>query len=436
MLSRRQWLAAAASPVLAQTPPKPNIVFILSDDHHFQCIGAAGNPHIRTPNLDKLAAEGLLFRNALISTAQCAPSRGILLSGRESYQTGLDSNGHIAFRPSPGPTVVEQIRRSGYDTALVGKWHIAPTPAECGFSQAPLWKKPAAGPYRDPVLRRGLTGTDAAVPGHITDLFTDAAIDVVRAARQPYLLWLAYTAPHTPWSVDDRYRDGYRGKGAALAPPAHPAGGGSFDWETYYAVITHLDEAVGRLVAALRASGQWKNTLLVFLGDNGYLCGTRNLQGKVECWEESIRVPMIVSGGAVAGRGNLDAPVASIDLPATFLDFAGGKPAYALSGASLRAEFHSGTSSRQVAFSSWNDGRPEALMVPRPVEPYRVARTRTHKLIVWESKKQMLVDLVSDPAETRDVSSDPAHRAALRDLRGHLLRRMRETQDPALAWVS
>jgi len=433
-LTRRQLLASAASPLPAQGA-RPNIIFIISDDHHYQCLGAAGNPHIHTPNLDSLAACGVHFTNANISTPQCAPSRGILLSGRESYQTGLDCNSHLTFRNKGGPTVVEQMRQAGYETSLVGKWHIEPSPKECGFLQAPLWMQPAAGPYRDPLLRRRLSGDEEKVPGHITDLFTDAAIDMVRSAQQPYLLWLAYTAPHTPWSVDEKYKQHYAGKGDALSPPAHPPGGRKFDWETYYAVITHLDEAIGRLIGAVESAGQWENTLVVFLGDNGYLCGTKGLQGKVEAWEESVRVPMIVSGGQTRGRGKLEAPVASVDLPATFLDVAGVKPAAPLAGASLREEIDTARSMRTESFAAWDDGRPEALLVPRAVEPYRAVRARTHKLIVWQSGRQMLFDLRSDPGEQKDLSADAAHAKTLSQLREALMRRMKHTGDAALAWM-
>ncbi len=149
----------------------------------------------------------------------------------------------------------------------------------------------------------------------------------------------------------------------------------------------------------LRKTAKWERldhgtsaTSAAFVASNEqkwYLCGTKKLQGKVECLEESIRVPMIMSGGVVKASGGMDTPVASIDLPATFLDYAGVRPAQPLSGRSLRPQIETGKSKREVVFSSRNDGRPEALMVPRAVEPYRVARTRTHKLIVWESGKQI-----------------------------------------------
>lgn len=434
VLTRRQLLASTAA-LVAAPARRPNIVFIISDDHHFQCLGAAGNPNIRTPNLDRLASGGVLFTDAVISTSQCAPSRGILLSGLESYQTGLESNGRVSFRAGVGPTIVEQARRAGYDTTLVGKWHIEPTPAQCGFAQAPLWMQPAAGPYRNPTLRRGLDGKDERVEGHITDLFTDAAIGHIGSAKQPFLLWLAYTAPHTPWFVEPKYKKAYEGRGPQLAPPAHPQGGGEFDWETYYAVITHLDEAVGRVIAGVEKAGLWENTLVVFLGDNGYLCGTKGLQGKVYAWEESIRVPLVAAGGAVRARGSVGAPVASVDLPATFLDYAGVKPVYALAGQSLRPELETGKSRREEVFSAWNDGRPEALMIRRSVEPYRVVRTRTHKYIIWESKKQMLFDLRADPAEEKDLAGETAHAATLQQMRQRLIRRMKATNDPALPWL-
>lgn len=184
-LTRRQLLAGAGgSGLAAAAESRPNIVFILSDDHHYQCFGAAGNPHIQTPHLDCFASRGVRFANTVTSTPQCAPSRGVLLSGLETYQNGLRSKGAIQFRKDVGPTVVEQLRRSGYDTTLVGKWHIRDRISECGFARAPLWLPGGSSKYLDPVLRRG-EAPPKTEPGHITDLFTDAAIEVVSSARQP-----------------------------------------------------------------------------------------------------------------------------------------------------------------------------------------------------------------------------------------------------------
>lgn len=436
-VTRRDLLAAACAPLASGAPAaRPNIVFLFSDDHHYQCLGAAGNPHIRTPHLDRLAAEGVLFSNGAISTPQCAPSRGILLSGVETYQSGLRSNGATSFRPDIGPTAIEQMRRSGYDTAVVGKWHIANMPRECGFSQAPLWLRSGGSKYVDPSLRRGLDGTDETVKGHITDLFTDAAINVVRSAKQPYFLWLAYNAPHSPWYAAEKYRAPYAGKAAAdLAPPAHPKSAKPFDWITYYSVITHLDEAVGRFVDALKKSGQWDNTVILFVGDNGYLSGTKGLSGKVHPWEESVRVPFLAAGGLVKRGLKTDAPVTSIDLTATWMDYAGVKPASPLSGRSLRAGLATGKGFPEEGFCVWDDGRIEALAVRQRVEPYRLVRTARHKLIVWESGKQSLFDIVADPGEERDLIADAGHAKVREDLRRRLAARMAATQDKAAAWL-
>ena len=151
MLNRRQFTGAAAGAAItgagmAQSGArKPNIVFIFSDDHHYQCLGAAGNPHIQTPNLDKLAARGVHFTHAMISTPQCCPSRGVMLSGLETYQSGLQSNGYTAFKPGYPPTVIEQLRRSGYDTNLVGKVHIMNMPQDLCCANAPPWLRRGGG---------------------------------------------------------------------------------------------------------------------------------------------------------------------------------------------------------------------------------------------------------------------------------------------------
>jgi|GEM_PF-1433195 len=472
MLSRRSLLGTLAAPALAAPTRRPNFLIILSDDHHWQCVGAAGNPHVKTPNIDRLMARGVRFSDAVISTSQCAPSRGILLSGLESYQTGLESNGYTTFRHWKGRTAPEQLRRSGYDTILVGKWHIDVTPRECGFSEAPLWLKPASSNYVNPQLRQGLDGADQEVQGHITDLFTEAAEAALRDRKNPFLLWLSYTAPHTPWSEPERYRKPFEGRNAELAPPAWPKptpeeaarvaaqragaakagkkkggkkggfpdtggrGGAVFDWETYYAVIHHLDEGVGRVIAALERTGQWDNTLVVFLGDNGYLCGARGLQGKVYPWDQSIRIPFTVSGGVVKKPGVSDAPAASVDVPATLLDYAGVKPSHRMAGLSLKPVVNGGRFGRQENFSSWNDGRVEALFAGVAVEPYRAVRGGGWKYILWESRKEALYDLRTDPAEARDLSGEASQAPALARMRSALKRRMKETADPAAGWLT
>jgi arylsulfatase A-like enzyme len=436
-MNRRVFLTGLAGASIARTAPEhPNILFIFSDDHHWQCLGAAGNPQIHTPNLDRLAARGVNFTNGTITTPQCAPSRGVMLSGLETYQSGLLSNGERSFRAERVPTVVEQLRTAGYDTILVGKWHVIPKPGEVGFAKAPLWLPGGSSQYRNPPqISRGLDGKPGPVEGHITDLWADTACEYLSGARQPFLMWLAFNAPHTPWYAADKYRARYEGK-RDLAPPSHPPGGKEFDWISYYSVITHLDEAIGRVIERLEQSKLWENTLIFFVGDNGYMCGTKGLSGKVVPWEESIRVPFFASGGLVNRAVKLDMPAASVDLPATWLDYAGVKPAYKLAGRSLKSVLTSGKPDRDEAFVTWADGRPGALAGGRQHNPYRLVRTRTHKLIRWESGKEELYDHSADPGETRNLIGIAAQRKMAEDLRSRLTARMKATGDPALKWPS
>jgi arylsulfatase A-like enzyme len=309
------------------------------------------------------------------------------------------------------------------------------TPPACGFSSAPLWFRGGSSQYRNPSLRRGIEGVAQPVDGHITDLLTDAAIDYARGAKQPFLLWLAYNAPHSPLFAAEKYRAPYEGKSASeLQPPYHPPGGRPFDWTTYYSVITHLDEAIGRLAGALEKSGVWNNTVLFFVGDNGFMCGTRNWNGKVLPWEESVRVPFLASGGLVKGGARSADPVASIDVTATWLDLAGVRPAAPVAGRSLRSYLETGKGAIDEGFSVWADGRVEALAVRQAVEPYRLVRTRTHKYILWESKKEALFDL-RDNAEANNLAETPAHRKTRAELRERLSARMKKTGDPAAAWL-
>ena len=435
-LSRRSFLCAGAAAPLGAAAAKPNLVVMFRDAQHWQCLAANGNPHILTPNLDRLAARGVNFTNGLITTSQCAPSRGIMLSGLETFQSGLLSNGQTSFRPGRGPTAVEQLRTSGYDTVLVGKWHIRPTPSSCGFAKAPLWLAGGASKYQDPELRRGHSTSNETVPGHITDLWTSAACEYLDSARQPFLLWLAYNAPHSPWYASAEFRRHYDGKDpASIAPPAHPPGGSPYDWVTYYSVITHLDQGVGRVIETLERRKLWDHTLVFFLGDNGFMCGTKGISGKVVPYEESVRIPFLAAGGPVRMKMKQDMPAASIDVPATWLDYAGVKPAYPLAGRSLRRALTDGEPDRDAAFVTWADGRPNALATGRPVEPFRLVRTRTHKLIRWESGREELFDLREDPAETRNLAAEADRAGLAGELRGRLAARMKETADPALAWL-
>jgi len=142
-----------------------------------------------------------------------------------------------------------------------------------------------------------------------------------------------------------------------------------------------------------------------------------------------------VAGGPVSKPGKSDAPVASIDVPATLLDVAGLKPSHKLAGVSMKPLFSGGKFARDAAYCVWNDGRPEGLAVRTAVEPYRLVRTATHKFIVWESKKTALYDLRNDPHEEKNLVDDPARKKVLAQMKDRIRARMKATADPAIAWL-
>jgi arylsulfatase A-like enzyme len=189
------------------------------------------------------------------------------------------------------------------------------------------------------------------------------------------------------------------------------------------------------VVAEIDRAGLWDNTYVFFMGDNGFMCGTKGENGKVVPWEESVRVPFFAAGGNVRRGVKSDSPVSSIDLPATWMELAGVKPAYRLSGRSLSGLLKTGKGGPDEGFTCWVDGRPEALAVKRAVEPYRLVRTRTHKLIVSESGRQALYDYRADPGEEHDLAQSPKFAKTLAKLRGLLIARMKETQDPAISRI-
>ena len=256
--------------------------------------------------------------------------------------------------------------------------------------------------------------------------------------EKPFFLWLGATAPHLPMRPNPpRIRQLYSDKAEKdLQPPGFPAGieprGG--DWVSYYEAITHLDEQVGRILDALEERKLAENTVVVFLGDNGYMMGSRGWNGKVVPYEESVRVPFFIRIPKTGGlRGASDAPVSSLDLPPTFLRMAGIRPPAEWPGRDLTPLLE-GKKDHGIeeAICVWADDRSDRF----GELAYRVVRTSSHKLIRWQKadKPDELYDLKSDPREERNLASDPSLRTIRDDLSRRLTAWMQRTDDPARGW--
>lgn len=460
--------------VPARKEARPNIVFIISDDHRWDCLGVVGNPSVKTPELDELAQKGAYFPQATILTPQCSPSRATLLTGMPPHQTGWFSNqtqqrqvhapdGFHNYETLPG-----LLQKNGYRTVLVGKWHLTPEPWNVGFTDVRTWLPGGGGPYKDVRLAHGNSRETTTAPGFLQDVFGNDCAQFIQspeAKQKPFFLWLALTAPHTPLQPNPDHLEAlYANKpNTQLAPPGFTRGTpeerltsftvyadrraaraaktsptaddedattsaasgqkprrAQTDWHHYYAAISSVDEQVGRIRSALKDAGLAENTIIVFLGDNGLMRGSRGWSGKVLPYEESVRVPMIVympKGQAVHGKSS--AAVSSLDLPPTFLKWAGVKAPDGWTGRDLTPVLQKGTVKQfDSAICEFADNVSKKFGA---VE-YHLVRTPESKLIEWRdpAKGVEFFDLKEDPRELHNQAGNPKYSDTIKSMRSQL----------------
>ncbi len=326
LLSSLGCVSPAAAPAAVRPPVSlhPNLVVVLSDDQRWDTLGVAGNPAIITPVMDGMAREGVYFRQATVSVSQCHPVRASLLTGLPSFHHGVYSTKYqeprVAETLCQRPTVASLLRNAGYHTVLVGKWHVPPPPWQCGFDEVRTWLPEGGAYYRDPELVQGTSAEHKTVPGFTQEIFADDALEFLHseAARTgPFLLWLGFTAPHLPYEPNpERIQALYAGRSAEeLLPPGFPRDVKANDWRHYDEAVSHLDEQLGRLLTTLRETGLAQRTVVVLLGDNGYMMGERGIggpdsgaDGKQVPYESSLRVPLILMGPGTTAGSRLGPP--------------------------------------------------------------------------------------------------------------------------------
>ena len=440
------------SPTAAATAPpavssRPNLVVVLSDDHRWDALGAASNSAVLTPVIDRMARDGVYFRQATVSVSQCHPVRASLLTGLPAYRHGVYSLQHQALGVAETlcrhPTVASLLRDAGYHTVVIGKWHVPPPPWQCGFEEVRTWLPDGGTDYRDPELVRGTSDEHETIAGFTQEIFTDDAVDFLHgeAARAgPFLLWLGFTAPHFPHEPNpERIQALYAGRrDDELLPPGFPPDVPANDWRHYDEAVSHLDEQLGRLLTALRETGLAGRTVVAFLGDNGFMMGERGIggpgsrsNGKQVPYESSLRVPFVLWGPGLPEALVSELPVSSMDLPPTLLSLAGVSVPDSWTGRDLVAAL-AGEIEIGEAFAEWSDEESEKF----GRLAFRAVRTPSHKLISWKdaTRNDELYDLVADPAEARNLVADPAAQEVLRDLRSRLFGWMQRNADPALSW--
>jgi arylsulfatase A-like enzyme len=349
-LSRRQWLAAAAAPIAAaQTLRRPNIIWIMADDMGWGDPGCYGQPHIQTPNIDRLAAQGMRFTSAYAGSAVCAPSRSCLMTGQHSGHTRVRWN-HSVRTGQRVPllpedvTVAEVLRQAGYTTGIFGKWGLGEpdttgVPNRQGFDDwfGFLNQDHAVDYYTDHLWRNEkkelLPGNQNGAKGeYTTDLFTREALRFLRVNRgNPFFLYLTYTAPHADLQVPSQgiYQD----------KPWSEAD------KNYAAMVTHMDRGIGQVLELLSRLGLGSNTLVFFTSDNGaghkaglpLFRATGPFRGaKGDAYEGGLRVPMIVRWpGRIAPGAVSDYPWAFWDLLPTAAELARAQAPAGIDGVSI-----------------------------------------------------------------------------------------------------
>ncbi len=383
---------------------KPNVVLIMTDDQGFWDVGVHGNPDIETPVMDRIAREGVSFERFYASPV-CTPTRASLMTGRYYARTGAIDTYMGRDTMSSGEITLGQVfQRQGYRTGLFGKWHLGRYmkyhPNHRGFDEfLGFWQYGFINRYddsdelfhnRQPVI----------ATGYITDVLTDAAISFVRANRnRPFLLYLPYNAPHSPYLVPDPYIEKYLEKGLPLREAR------------IYGMVTRIDENIGRLLEVIGEAGISDRTAVIFMSDNGgvsrhFKAGLRGNKGSV--WEGGIRVPFFVRWPEKFPAGvKIEAMAQHIDVFPTLCELIGAPlPSdRKIDGKSLLSLIRNGGSDslHEHLFHQWCRVRPDA-------NKNWAARNRRYKLA-----NGRLFDLLNDPGEKTDVAD--RHPEIARELR-------------------
>lgn len=436
------WLGACLPWSILHGAEKPNIVYVISDDHDYEHLGFMGNKFVHTPTLDRMANDGAVFETAHLPMSRCHPTLASFLSGRWPHQTGIYYN-YGEKKLSPENSLPNQLKGAGYATYVEGKFWEG-DPRVMGFTHG-------AGKTAKTFVRKGQD-----------DLF--AFVDEV-GGKKPMFIWWAPLIPHTPHNPPQKYRDLYQWP--KMPVPSYlknrefkgPIPGGEAKaaaWKKKerlsYAMEAWLDDGLSQLVAKLKAAGQLKNTMFVFVIDNGWCNG---LASKGSPFEKGVRTPVFFSlPGTIKSGQRFDRLISTHDIYPTILDYAEAEIPKRAAGRSLRPVMEGREpKSRETlfgaiypAFATKDDNRPER-------DVYALyARTKEWKYIFYTQDVQQkrngkyfriqsietafperakgdedLYNLSSDPYELKNLSKDPAHRERMNELRKQTLKWWAET---------
>ncbi len=448
---------------------KPNIVFFFTDDQRFSTIHALGNDAIKTPNIDKLVARGTAFTHAHIpcgtSGAVCMPSRAMLHSGRSLFHI----KGEGQSIPQAHTTLGQALQGNGYRTFGTGKWHNGCESFNRSFSDgdeimfggmADHWNVPVyhydpSGKYetrlprcKDPFKGKEIENrpADHVNAGlHSSEMVCSAGIDFIRQqdGKQPFFAYISFLAPHDPRIMPEEFHAMYDPADIELPPNfmgGHPFDNGALhirDEELaafprspeetrehiaeYYAMISHLDHELGRVIQALEDKGILDNTIIVFAGDNGLAVGQHGLFGKQSCYEHSVRVPLIFAGPGVPEGRQTDAYAYLFDIFPTLCGLTETPRPESVEGKDL------------LPCMQDNDVPLRDTLYFAYTDVHRAVKDRDYKLIEYavegRDRQTQLFDLNNDPWELTNLAANPDYADKVASLRKELLRLRDEWDD-------
>lgn len=449
-------LAAALGRGQAQTGGKrPNILFIMSDDHASHAMSCYGSRINKTPQLDRIAAGGMRFENCFCGNSICGPSRATILTGKHSHANGFRRNGD-RFDGSQ-QTFPKLFQAAGYQTAIIGKWHLETDPT--GFDH---WNiLPGQGAYHNPVFIE--MGERKKHEGYVTDLISDFSIDWLekRDKSKPFLLCSQHKAPHRNWQPDERhaklyedidipepptFNDDYATRGAAARSttmtiehhltksdvkgdvPEGLTGQARKKWlyqryiKDYLRCVASVDYNVGRLLDYLDKAGLAEDTIVIYTSDQGFYLGDHGWYDKRFMYEESLRMPFIIRYPRLIKPGTVNRDlVQNIDFAPMLLDAAGLPTPADMHGRSFLPLLRGETPNDWRASIYYHYYEYPAV---HSVKRHYGVRTQRHKLIHFyhDVDEWELYDLEKDPHELNNVYADPAYAGVVRELKAELAR--------------